>query len=144
MAAANTNTCNTNNCYTCPVCEKKIESIFGCLTVTDENRFEHDNFELCLGAIKFFKEQVNSETKRGNTPLRYVTLSYNDNQNLFQRSIESAVRTLLDNGADPHHTGGNISSAYDYAREKNMSKIVQIYDEYGSLDIKEPSEVSEF
>ena len=130
--------------YVCPVCYREIKTIFGGLSSTLDNHIHHDDSGFCLGSIEFFKDQVNMESTRGNTPLRFAILSYNNHQDMSQKNIEDAVRMLLENGADPNFRGEvglskNVSSAYDFALSKNMTRITQIFEEYAPM-IKEPSD----
>ena len=127
--------------YVCPVCEKRLTSIFEAVSSIHDQFAHDDDHSVCPGSIEFFKDHINKEGERGHLPLRCIVRSYHMGNSFMDKGIEGAVRILLENGADPHYVGEvglskNISSAYNCAQKRKMTKIIEIFEE--CFMIKEP------
>ena len=117
--------------FECPECKKNIATIFGGLN--EEGSSLHHDYSYCMFSVEFlelFKEHVNDENDQGKTPLRCLIENYHLSWEKPQKSTEVAVKALLIYGADPCYMGKCGSSALDYAREKKMSTIIEMFDVY--------------
>jgi hypothetical protein len=117
---------------------KSINNIFDCL---NGDGILHYDYSFCLFSVEvlnLFKNEVNDENEQGKTPLRIITELYHGSGSWDrpQKSIVIAARALLAFGADPFY-GEKGLSAYNYACEKNMKTLLEIFDMYDCMDVKE-------
>lgn len=129
----------TSTIYVCSKCGKSINNIFDCL---NDDGMLHYDYSFCLFSVEvlnLFKNQVNDENEQGKTPLRIITELYHGSGSWDrpQKSIVVTVRALLAFGANPFYVGEKGLSAYNYACEKNMKTLLEIFDVYDDMDVKE-------